>query len=62
VLPVEPARRLWNPAILAADPQLGRMWNLDTAWMNGIMFFLREHDHPTIRPSGASWGTSTRHG
>jgi uncharacterized protein with NAD-binding domain and iron-sulfur cluster len=40
-LPVERARRLWNPAILAADPQLARMQHLDTAWMNGLKFFLR---------------------
>ncbi|MEA2664317.1 MAG: hypothetical protein QOI11_1261 [Candidatus Eremiobacteraeota bacterium] len=40
-LPVERARRLWNPGILAADPHLGRMWNLDTGWMNGVKFFLR---------------------
>jgi uncharacterized protein with NAD-binding domain and iron-sulfur cluster len=42
-LPVERARRLWTPAILAADPSLERMWNLDTAWMNGLKFYLREN-------------------
>jgi uncharacterized protein with NAD-binding domain and iron-sulfur cluster len=40
-MPVERARRLWSPAILAADPNLGAMWRLDTAWMNGMKFFLR---------------------
>jgi uncharacterized protein with NAD-binding domain and iron-sulfur cluster len=40
-LPVERARRLWSPAILAADPQLARMQRLDTGWMNGVKFFLR---------------------
>jgi uncharacterized protein with NAD-binding domain and iron-sulfur cluster len=40
-LPVERARRLWNPGILAADPHLGRMHRLDTDWMNGMKFFLR---------------------
>jgi hypothetical protein len=41
-LPVERARRLWNREVLAADPSLARMNNLQTAWMNGIMFYLRE--------------------
>jgi uncharacterized protein with NAD-binding domain and iron-sulfur cluster len=41
-LPVERARRMWSPAILAADPHLARMQRLDTDWMNGIKFFLRE--------------------
>jgi uncharacterized protein with NAD-binding domain and iron-sulfur cluster len=40
-LPVERARGLWNPAILAADPQLARMQRLDTNWMNGMKFFVR---------------------
>jgi uncharacterized protein with NAD-binding domain and iron-sulfur cluster len=40
-LPVERARRLWSPAIVTADPQLARMQRLDTAWMNGLKFFLR---------------------
>jgi len=40
-LPVERARALWNPAILAADPHLGRMFNLDIGWMNGMKFFFR---------------------
>jgi uncharacterized protein with NAD-binding domain and iron-sulfur cluster len=41
-LPVERARKLWNPKILAADPRLEQMNRLGTAWMNGIMLYLRE--------------------
>ena len=33
---------LWSPAVLAADGRLARMANLDTGWMNGLKFFLRE--------------------
>jgi uncharacterized protein with NAD-binding domain and iron-sulfur cluster len=40
-LPVERARRMWSPVILAADPQLARMQRLGTGWMNGVKFFLR---------------------
>lgn len=47
-LPVERARRLWSPGILAADPHLGRMWRLDTAWMNGMKFFL-DRERPITR-------------
>jgi len=47
-LPVERARRLWSKAILSADPHLGRMWNLDTAWMNGLKFFLSQ-ERPIVR-------------
>jgi uncharacterized protein with NAD-binding domain and iron-sulfur cluster len=50
-LPVERARRLWTPAIIAADPQLARMRNLDTAWMNGMKFFLREPT-PMVKRGG----------
>jgi hypothetical protein len=41
-LPVERARRLWNRAILASDPKLAYMRRLETAWMNGISFYLGE--------------------
>jgi uncharacterized protein with NAD-binding domain and iron-sulfur cluster len=34
---------LWNRAILARDPRLHRMEKLETAWMNGMKFFLREN-------------------
>ncbi len=47
-LPVERAWRLWTPAILAADPRLQRMSSLETAWMNGIQFYLREQT-PLVR-------------
>ena len=39
-LPVERARRLWNPKILRADPRLESMDRIQTEWMNGIQFFL----------------------
>ena len=45
-LPVERARRLWNPAILRADPHLAQMHLLDTDWMNGMKFFLRNEMAP----------------
>jgi uncharacterized protein with NAD-binding domain and iron-sulfur cluster len=41
-LPVRAARRLWSPAILAADPRLADMHQLETAWQSGIQFFLRQ--------------------
>jgi uncharacterized protein with NAD-binding domain and iron-sulfur cluster len=41
-LPVERARALWNEAVLAADPALASMNQLNTGWMNGIQFFLSE--------------------
>jgi uncharacterized protein with NAD-binding domain and iron-sulfur cluster len=40
-LPVERARRLWTRTILAADPSLAGMFELTTAWMNGIQLYLR---------------------
>jgi uncharacterized protein with NAD-binding domain and iron-sulfur cluster len=40
-LPVERARRLWSPALLAADPSLRRTRSLETRWMNGLQFYLR---------------------
>ena len=57
-IPVERARRLWTSDILAADPHLGRMWNLDTDWENGMKFFLREQ----VRSRTASLFISTRLG
>ncbi len=41
-LPVERARELWTPDVLAADPKLGLMNGLGVAWYNGISYFLRE--------------------
>ncbi|HKP89908.1 MAG TPA: FAD-dependent oxidoreductase [Thermoleophilaceae bacterium] len=40
-MPVERARRLWSPAVLAADPSLELMDDLYVDWMNGIQFYLR---------------------
>ena len=39
-LPVEKARKLWNPAILTAAPELEVMRRIRTEWMSGIQFFL----------------------
>ncbi len=41
-MPVERARRLLNHKILALDPSLEGMFDLQYDWMNGIQFFLRE--------------------
>ncbi|MEA2171388.1 MAG: hypothetical protein QOF76_4688 [Solirubrobacteraceae bacterium] len=40
-MPVERARRLWNPKVLALDPSLESMNDLFYDWMNGIQFFLK---------------------
>lgn len=40
-MPVERAAPLWSPRILAADPRLEGMRNLQTDWMVGIQYFLR---------------------
>ncbi|MFL6156169.1 MAG: FAD-dependent oxidoreductase [Marmoricola sp.] len=46
-MPVEQITKLLTPAVLAADPGLGRLRNLRTDWMNGIQFFLsRRPDIP----------------
>ena len=39
-LPVERARQLWTRAMLSAAPRLTGMQRLQTAWMNGIQFYL----------------------
>jgi uncharacterized protein with NAD-binding domain and iron-sulfur cluster len=41
-LPVERARKLWSPAILASAPELARMTKLGVSWYSGISYFLRE--------------------
>ncbi|WP_221350906.1 hydroxysqualene dehydroxylase [Streptomyces beigongshangae] len=41
-MPVEHARRTWNPAVRAADPQLAECDLLQTDWMTGIQFYLTE--------------------
>lgn len=40
-VPVEAARRLWTPDLLATAPELGQLGALTTGWMNGIQFYLR---------------------
>ncbi|MBO2446356.1 FAD-dependent oxidoreductase [Actinomadura barringtoniae] len=44
-MPVERARALLSPAILALDPSLAGMNDLHTEWMNGLQFFLRKSPH-----------------
>jgi uncharacterized protein with NAD-binding domain and iron-sulfur cluster len=39
-MPVEKITPLLSPAVLLADPRLGRLRNLETDWMNGIQFYL----------------------
>lgn len=46
-LPIERARALWTPEILAADPSLARMNRIHTAAQNGIQFYLRDRVHIT---------------
>ncbi|WP_328492130.1 FAD-dependent oxidoreductase [Streptomyces sp. NBC_00414] len=41
-MPVEHARRTWNSAVRAADPQLAECDLLETDWMTGIQFYLTE--------------------
>ncbi|TDE19167.1 FAD-dependent oxidoreductase [Actinomadura sp. 6K520] len=40
-MPVERARALLSPAVLALDPALESIKDLHTEWMNGLQFFLR---------------------
>jgi uncharacterized protein with NAD-binding domain and iron-sulfur cluster len=40
-VPVERAQRLLRPAVLAADPALEALREIQTRWMNGIQFYLR---------------------
>lgn len=40
-MPVERARALLSPAVLALDPGLETLKDLHTEWMNGLQFFLR---------------------
>jgi uncharacterized protein with NAD-binding domain and iron-sulfur cluster len=46
-MPVEQLVKLLSPALVAADPRLGRVHLLRTRWMNGIMFYLRQ-DVPVV--------------
>ncbi|SEQ83868.1 hydroxysqualene dehydroxylase [Natrinema salaciae] len=41
-VPVEVAPEFVTPALRRAAPELGRIERLDTAWMNGIQFYLTE--------------------
>lgn len=41
-VPVETAPSMLGPDLRRADPALSRVANLDTAWMNGIQFYLAE--------------------
>ncbi len=41
-VPVEVAPELVTPALTRAAPELGRIERLETAWMNGIQFYLSE--------------------
>jgi uncharacterized protein with NAD-binding domain and iron-sulfur cluster len=52
-MPVERARLLWSPQVLALDPALEGMNELFVDWMNGIQFYLRHkvditHGHVTF--------------
>jgi uncharacterized protein with NAD-binding domain and iron-sulfur cluster len=52
-MPVERARRLLSPALLAADPRLAGMNELYVDWMAGLQFYLRRkvsitHGHVTF--------------
>jgi hypothetical protein len=42
-LPVQRARRLWNPAVLRAAPPLGRMSRLENSDCTGMNFFLNRN-------------------
>jgi uncharacterized protein with NAD-binding domain and iron-sulfur cluster len=46
-MPVEQVVKLLSPALVAAEPRLGRLHLLRTRWMNGIMFYLRQ-DVPVV--------------
>ncbi|WP_375341753.1 hydroxysqualene dehydroxylase [Patulibacter defluvii] len=52
-MPVERARKLWSPEVLAIDPSLKLMDELFADWMVGIQFFLKRkvdltHGHITF--------------
>jgi uncharacterized protein with NAD-binding domain and iron-sulfur cluster len=44
-MPAERARRLWSREVLAADPRLELMDELNVDWMNGIQFYLSKPLH-----------------
>ena len=41
-MPAERARKLWSRSVLARDPSLEGMDDLNVDWMNGIQFYLRK--------------------
>jgi uncharacterized protein with NAD-binding domain and iron-sulfur cluster len=47
-VPKEVMQTLVGPALRRADPLLGGLRRLQTRWMNGVMFYLRD-DPPTVR-------------
>ena len=47
-LPVDVMKKLVNKELLRADPQLYGLEELETAWMNGIQFYL-DYDVPVLR-------------
>jgi uncharacterized protein with NAD-binding domain and iron-sulfur cluster len=49
-MPIEQIIPLLNKQILAADPSLGRLFNLETDWMNGIQYFLNRR--PSLQVKG----------
>jgi uncharacterized protein with NAD-binding domain and iron-sulfur cluster len=46
-MPVEQLVKVLSPALVAAEPRLGRLHLLRTRWMNGLLFYLR-HDVPIV--------------
>ncbi|GAB3026994.1 hydroxysqualene dehydroxylase [Natronobiforma cellulositropha] len=50
-VPVEAARRLVTSEMAADAPALADLERIDTAWMNGLQFYLAE-DVPTVRGHG----------
>ncbi|WP_207588138.1 FAD-dependent oxidoreductase [Halomontanus rarus] len=50
-VPVDVARRLVTPTLEAAAPALADLDRIETAWMNGLQFYLVE-DVPTVRGHG----------
>lgn len=51
-LPIEAMRELLTPDLERAAPSLGGVHDLETAWMNGIMFYL-ERDVPLTHGHGS---------
>jgi uncharacterized protein with NAD-binding domain and iron-sulfur cluster len=61
-VPVERAQRLIGNAILAADPTLEQVHNIETRWMNGIQFYLRRQvqiNHGHVAYVDSPWFVSS---